>query len=90
MVRPEARGDLTLVDGETSNAGVVWSKTARGPYRPPSLVSGGVLCVLANAGRVLFHVATNSMGDPVMATPALPDGVMYVRSAQNLFATGKK
>ncbi len=29
------------------------------------------------------------MGELVMATPALSDGVMYVRSASSLFAIGK-
>jgi hypothetical protein len=28
------------------------------------------------------------MGEPLMATPALSDGVMYVRSARTLFAIG--
>ena len=30
------------------------------------------------------------MGELLMATPALSDGVMYVRSAESLFAVGKK
>jgi len=30
------------------------------------------------------------MGDLLMATPALSEGVMYVRSAANLFAIGRK
>ena len=42
------------------------------------------------AGEKFAHVATNSMGELLMATPALSDGVMYVRSAASLFAIGKK
>jgi hypothetical protein len=30
------------------------------------------------------------MGELLMATPALSDGVMYVRAASSLFAVGKK
>jgi hypothetical protein len=30
------------------------------------------------------------MGELLMATPALSEGVMYVRSAQSLFAIGPK
>jgi outer membrane protein assembly factor BamB len=54
-------------------------------------VSGedGDMVVIA-AGPELKAIATNSMGDPLMATPALSDGVMFVRSAHTLFAIGKK
>jgi outer membrane protein assembly factor BamB len=49
----------------------------------------GEILVIA-AGRTFTHVATNSMGETLMATPALSDGVMYVRSAKSLFAVGRK
>ncbi|HEX6716943.1 MAG TPA: PQQ-binding-like beta-propeller repeat protein [Pyrinomonadaceae bacterium] len=49
----------------------------------------GEIIVVA-AGEKFNHIATNSMGELLMATPALSDGVMYVRSAQSLFAVGKK
>jgi outer membrane protein assembly factor BamB len=42
------------------------------------------------AGSKFKHIATNSMGELIMATPALSDGVMYVRSSQSLFAIGRK
>jgi outer membrane protein assembly factor BamB len=141
VVREGARGNLTLADAETSNAGVVWSKTGRGPYMPTPIAYRGVLYVLANnglfdaidlktgtdvyrqrlpnvgngfsaspvaadgkiylssedgemlviaAGSTFEHLATNSMGELVMATPALSGGVMYVRSASSVFAVGRK
>jgi outer membrane protein assembly factor BamB len=46
--------------------------------------------LIITAGRKYAHVATNSMGELLMATPALSEGVMYVRSAQSLFAVGPK
>ncbi|MBC7933243.1 MAG: PQQ-binding-like beta-propeller repeat protein [Rubrivivax sp.] len=49
----------------------------------------GEILVIA-AGRSFTHVATNSMGEMLMATPALSDGVMYIRSSKNLFAIGRK
>jgi hypothetical protein len=136
VVRPDASGDVTLEAGQTSNAGVVWSKTARGPYMPTPLAYNGVLYVLANnglfdaydlktgaevyrqrlpnvgsgfsaspvaadgkiylssedgdmlvvkAGAEFAHLATNPMGELLMATPALSQGVMYVRSSTGLF-----
>jgi outer membrane protein assembly factor BamB len=141
VVRPDARGDLTLRDGETRSAAVVWSRTGRGSYMPTPLFYNGLLYVLANngvfdayqlktgeevyrqrlpaigsgysaspvaadgkiylanedgemlvigAGDTFKHIATSSMGEPLMATPALVNGVMYVRSASTLFAIGRK
>ncbi len=49
----------------------------------------GEILVIA-AGEKFAHVATNSMGELLMATPALSGGVMYVRSAASVFAIGKK
>jgi outer membrane protein assembly factor BamB len=49
----------------------------------------GEMLVIA-AGREFKHIATNSMGELLMATPALSDGVMYVRATNSLFAIGRK
>ena len=49
----------------------------------------GEMLVL-EAGPEPTHIATNSMGELLMATPALSDGVMYVRSSQSLFAIGRR
>jgi outer membrane protein assembly factor BamB len=141
VIRPSARGDLTLRDGESRSESIVWSRTGRGSYMPTPLIYGGLLYVLANngvfdayqlesgdevyrqrlpeigsgysaspvaadgriylsnedgemlvveAGSTFRHVATNSMAEPIMATPALSDGVMYVRAARSLFAVGRR
>jgi outer membrane protein assembly factor BamB len=49
----------------------------------------GEMIVIA-AGKEFRQIATNSMGELLMATPALSDGVMYVRTASSLFAIGVK
>ena len=49
----------------------------------------GEILVIA-AGDKFNHLATNSMGELLMATPAIANGVMYVRSAASLFAIGRK
>ena len=49
----------------------------------------GEMLVL-EAGPRPRHIATNSMGELLMATPALSDGVMYVRSSASLFAIGRR
>jgi len=49
---------------------------------------GDVLVVAA--GREFKALATNAMGELLMATPALSSGVMFVRTSQSLFAIGRK
>jgi outer membrane protein assembly factor BamB/protein tyrosine phosphatase (PTP) superfamily phosphohydrolase (DUF442 family) len=49
----------------------------------------GEIIVVA-AGQKFSHIATNTIGELLMATPALSDGVMYVRSAESLFAVGHR
>src|SRR4051812_4499714 len=141
VVRPEARGDITLPAGKTSSDAVVWSKTGRGSYMPTPLVYRGIVYVLGNngvfdaydlktgeeiyrqrlekigngfsaspvaadgkiylsnedgemlvvaAGRDFKTLGDNAMGDLLMATPALSNGVMFVRTAHTLFAVGRK
>ena len=46
--------------------------------------------LVISAGKQFAHIATNSMGEMLMATPALSEGVMYVRSSASLFAIGRK
>lgn len=46
--------------------------------------------LVIGAGQKFSHISTNSMGELLMATPALSEGVMYVRSSTSLFAIGRK
>jgi outer membrane protein assembly factor BamB len=48
----------------------------------------GEMLVIA-AGREFRQIGTNSIGDLLMATPALSQGVMYVRSSSALLAIGR-
>ncbi|PYR57863.1 MAG: hypothetical protein DMF91_18505 [Acidobacteria bacterium] len=141
VMRPGARGDLTLPDGKDASDAVVWSRTGRGPYMPTPLIYNGLLYVLNNngvldayqlqsgeeiyrqrlpqigsgysaspvaadgkiylsnedgemlvvaAGKEFRHLATNSIGELLMATPALSEGIMYVRTSASLLAIGRK
>jgi len=45
---------------------------------------GGIAVVAAD--RTFRHVATNDMGEPIMATPALSRGVLFVRTMNSVFA----
>jgi outer membrane protein assembly factor BamB len=46
--------------------------------------------LVVRAGSAFEHIATNSMGDLLMATPALSAGVMYVRTPSAVFAIGNR
>jgi outer membrane protein assembly factor BamB len=46
--------------------------------------------IVVAAGATFRQVAINSMGELLMATPALSNGVMYVRTAGSLYAIGFK
>jgi outer membrane protein assembly factor BamB len=46
--------------------------------------------IVIAAGREFTQLAINPMGELLMATPALSDGVMYVRTAKRLFAIGAR
>ena len=45
---------------------------------------GGIAIIAAD--RTFRHIATNDMGEPIMATPALSRGVLFVRTMNGLFA----
>jgi len=46
--------------------------------------------LVVRAGPTFEHIATNSVGELLMATPALSEGVMYVRGVSSLFAIAAK
>lgn len=48
----------------------------------------GLVFVL-EAGMQLKLLATNPVGEPRMATPALSNGTLYLRGRRQLFAVGK-
>ena len=46
--------------------------------------------LVIEAGETFTHVATMSMGETLMATPAIAEGVIYVRGASTLLAIAHK
>jgi len=49
----------------------------------------GEISVIA-AGTKFTQISANDMGETLMATPALSEGVLYARTAKNVFAIGRK
>jgi len=89
-------GTLTCLDGAKGTLVFQDRLPARGPYYA-SLVGGdgkiyacsarGEVCVLA-AGDELRVLSHADLGERLMATPALAEGTVYVRTETQLFAFG--
>jgi outer membrane protein assembly factor BamB len=89
-IRPGARGDITLKDGEASNASVAWHKTGRGSYMPTPIAYRDHLYVLGNQGLLDAYVVTTGEevyrqriphgGSGFSASPVAADGKLYLSS----------
>lgn len=56
-IRPGARGDISLRDGETANDFIAWSHPTIGSYNPSTLVYGDILYTLLDRGFLTAHDA---------------------------------
>ena len=56
-IRPGALGDISLKDGETSNASIAWYEKTAAPYNPSPLVYGDQFYVLFDFGFLSCHDA---------------------------------
>jgi outer membrane protein assembly factor BamB len=139
-IRPGARGDISLSDGERSNQFVAWSEPRRGAYIPTPIVyddylyigndRGVLTCYRATTGEQVYrkriagrrgafsaspvaadgrlyftdehgeihvvkagaeyeHLSTNQMGEPCLATPAISDQMLFVRTSKHLYGIGR-
>jgi outer membrane protein assembly factor BamB len=67
---------------------------ALGDYYASPVAANGKICVISQpgvavvfaAGDTLQVLARNELRQPVMATPAIADGTLYVRTQGSLFA----
>jgi outer membrane protein assembly factor BamB len=141
VLKPGARGDITLAEGATSGGPVLWTRQGGGAYMPTPVIHDGRLYVLRNQGILVCRdletgaqlyeerlpgvtsgfsaspvvadgklylssedgdvlvvragptfelLATNPMGQPLMATPAIAGKLLIVRGERNLFAVGPR
>jgi outer membrane protein assembly factor BamB len=85
---------------EAKTGKVVWEERLTGAKEvsaSPVLIDGKVYSI-NEAGRVsVFEAAAkfnllaeNDLGEEVMATPAVADGRLYIRTSNNLYCFGKK
>lgn len=140
-IRPGASGDISLQQGQTSNAHIAWCQGLAAPYNPSPLLYRGQIYVLHDrgfmtsydartgkpvygrqrigrraraftaspwaydgkvfclsedgdtfviqAGREFNVVRKNSLGDMCMATPAIANGSLILRTASALYRIQK-
>lgn len=77
-IRPGAQGDISLPEGETSNAFIAWSQRRGGPYNPSTLVYEGRLYVLFDRGLLACHDARD--GKPIYGPERIPNGGGFTAS----------
>ena len=88
-------GILTCLDAKTGKELFAPARLGTdGMYYASPVAGDGKIYVAADAGVVIvlkagdrFEVlAENDLGESIAATPALADGILYVRSARHLWA----
>jgi outer membrane protein assembly factor BamB len=97
---PNERGILAAFDAKTGaeiyDTRIVERKG--GSYYASPVAAGGKIYVTANtgdihvirAGRTFEKLATNKMNEPTMATPAISDGRLFVRTRSELYCIGEE
>jgi outer membrane protein assembly factor BamB len=141
VIKPGARGDITLAEGATGGGHVLWTRERAGSYMPTPLIYRGHLYVLRNQGILSCYdlrtgeqkyeqrlpevgsgfsaspvaadgklylpsedgdvfviragpqfevIGRNAMGQPLMASPAISEGVLFVRGERDLFAVSAR
>lgn len=83
---------------EAKTGAAVWSERLRGAMSAsPILVDGKIYAISEDGDAYVFAaapafklLAQNSIGEGVIATPAVADGRLYVRGTKHLFCIGAK
>ncbi len=90
-------GMVSCFDAATGEVHYQGRLDSRGPhYASPVAGDGKIYSASARgrvtvfeAGEALKVLARNDLGERIMATPALVDGKVYVRTEENLYAFGR-
>lgn len=90
VLKPGARGDITLPEGASSGGSVVWTRLNAGSYMPTPIVYGGLLYVLKNqgilscydlrTGAVRYEERLPGVTSGFSASPVAADGKLYLSS----------
>ena len=90
VVKPGARGDITLPEGATSGGSVLWTREGAGSYMPTPLVYDGIIYVLKNQGILTawdletgekkYEERIPGVASGFSASPVAADGKLYLAS----------
>lgn len=101
-VRKDATGDITLSEGDTTNAAVVWSYARGGSYMQTMLLyndllyslqfNGTVVCMDPANGAIIYREKIGK-ADSFLSSPVAADGVIYITDVKGVVyrvAAGKE
>lgn len=82
---------MTAATGE-----ILWQRRLKGTYSASPILADGKIYISSEDGVTLVlrpgpkydEVAVNELDDPILASMAVSDGHLYVRTAKNLFCLG--
>jgi outer membrane protein assembly factor BamB len=77
-VRPGAKGDISLKEGESSNASIAWWAPKASPYNPSPMAYGDHFYVLFDRGQFSAHEAAT--GKPVYEKQRLGEAAAFTAS----------
>ena len=88
-------GIITCAEHKTGN--VLWTERIPGNYSASPVLAEGRIYFLnetgtatvIKAGPVFQTIATNAIGEPTLASPAVIDGAIFIRSEGHLWRFGK-
>ncbi len=78
VIKPGAKGDISLSKKQTSNEFIVWSQKKAGPYNPTTLIYEDRLFVLLDRGLAACFDAKT--GKPIYKKHRLPKGRAFTSS----------
>lgn len=89
-------GILTCLD--SSNGAMIWQHRLRGRFSMSPLVVGDQLLAISEEGRATVFragdkfeaIAEHDLGESILATPAVLDHRLYIRTTESLLCVGEK
>ncbi len=96
LIMSSSAGTITCLDAATGE--MLWKhEFTDGFYASPVAAGGRVYLTdregvthIVRADRKYVHVGDASLGEPVDATPALADGLIYIRGREHLYCVGSR
>jgi outer membrane protein assembly factor BamB len=77
-IRPGAKGDISLVEDESSNEHIAWSHPTIAPYNPSTIAYDGLLYVLHDRGLMAAYDAET--GEEIYSKQRIPKGRAFTSS----------